>query len=200
MRTLARQRSPLNRTLAVPAWRRRAAPLRLLGICLLLVLGRPLASLPAAELSEYDLKALYLYNFTQFVTWPDREKGDSSRPILIGIMGDDPFGGRLENLATSGGGERPAIEVKRLSSPAEARQCDILFIGKSAKRSLGPVLAAVAQAPVLTVGDDDSYALRGCIVGFYLERGTVRFSINERAAEDSGLTLSSKLLRVAKPR
>ncbi len=155
------------------------------------------ASAPASELSEYDLKAIYLYNFTQFVAWPAGARAPGT-PVVIGLFGDDPFDGRLELIARRGQTDRPKIEVRKLNEIAEARACHVVFIGTSESRRLRAILAEVEGLPVLTVGDDDSHALRGSMVGFYVERGTVRIAINERAAARNGLTISSKLLRVAR--
>lgn len=146
-----------------------------------------------AEISEHDLKALYLYNFTQFVTWPNR---DASKPFVIGIVGRDAVGDRLDRLV----GEQPLpqpLVVRRVSQPSDFADCEILFISQSEQRRLGQILVAVGDQPILTVGDDDTFAMRGCAIGLYQEDGRVRIAINERAAERAGLTLSSKLLRIA---
>lgn len=144
-------------------------------------------------ISEHDLKALYLYNFTQFVTWPSREAG---KPFVIGIVGRDPVGESLESLV----GEQPLPEplvVRRVSSLGEMADCEILFISNSEQRRLGQILAALGERSILTVGDDNTFAMRGCAIAFHNDGGRIRIVVNERAAERAGLTLSSKLLRIA---
>lgn len=151
----------------------------------------------AADVTEYDLKALYLYHFTQFVTWPE-EVISEELPIVIGIMGRNPFGGRLERVIEQQSAANPgSVIIERVNTLQEARDCHVLFISRSESRNLRSIIEAVDGLPILTVGDDASFALRGCLIGFYTEDNKVRIAINERVANEANLTLSSKLLRIA---
>lgn len=163
----------------------------------LFVVAANLDAARTAELSEDDLKALYLYNFTQFVTWPQTPEKPPN-PLVIGIVGNDGLRLRLEELVKRANPDRQSVEVRAVNAVEEARNCHILFIARSETRRLGGLLDGIEGQPILTVGDDDSFALRGCIIGFYMERDTVHIAVNERAAAKSGVTLSSKLLRIAR--
>lgn len=167
-----------------------------LGLALSL-LACHVSSSRAADLDEYDLKALYLYHFTQFVTWPTTIDPLGSRVTTIGIIGDNPFGDRLEQLTSQESLETAPLRIAYFDSPEEATNCHILFISKSERRNLGRILYAVRNLPILTVGDDDSFAPRGCVIGFARQGDTVGITVNEAAAERARLELSSKLLRIA---
>jgi YfiR/HmsC-like len=147
--------------------------------------------------SESQVKALFLFNFAQFVEWPAAAVPDSQAPLVIGVLGDDPFGGFLD-AAVRGErlGARPFV-VRRYRRLADVTGCDILFISRSEAGRMEDILAGLQGRPILTVSDAEGFARRGGMIRFVTERSRVRLEINRRAAEAAGLTLSSKLLRVA---
>lgn len=167
-----------------------------LGLVLALLACQP-SNGRAAELDEYDLKALYLYHFTQFVTWPNGVSTFRDRVTTIGVIGNNPFGNRLQQLTEQQSQEAAPVRIAYFDSPEQAVNCQILFISQSERRNLGRILNAVRNLPILTVGDDDSFAPRGCVIGFARHGDTVGIIVNEAAAERARLELSSKLLRIA---
>jgi hypothetical protein len=52
---------------------------------------------------------------------------------------------------------------------------------------------------VLTVGESPDFLRQGGIINFVLEDGKVRFEINQDAATQADLRISSRLLRLARP-
>ena len=147
--------------------------------------------------SEYQLKAVFLFNFMQFVDWPARMPQDSQPPLLIGILGDDPFGPFLdETVRGERLGARP-IQVRRYRRIADLEECQVLFISRSENERLPEILAAVKHRPVLTVSDGDGFANQGGMIQFVTDKSRIRLRINLDAAEAANLTISSKLLRVA---
>ena len=121
---------------------------------------------------------------------------DSAAPLVIGTLGDDPFGGFLD--ATVRGehlGARPFV-VRRFGRVEDIKACDILFISQSEGNRLEPILAGLENRPILTVSDIDRFAERGGMIGFVTDRH-IRLRINLQTAHAAHLTISSKLLRVA---
>lgn len=164
-----------------------------------LLVCRPGRSLPAQEPTapEFQVKAVFLYNFAQFVDWPPEVFADSTAPVVIGVLGEDPFGAVLDNTLR---GERIAghpLEVRRFRSVADLTPCQILFIGTVHGEGMEQVLAALAGRPILTVSDERRFAPRGGMIGFVVDRSRIRFQVNLEAAQAARLTISSKLLRVA---
>ena len=144
--------------------------------------------------SEYQLKAVFLFNFAQFVDW---QPAAAQTPLLIGIIGDDPFGPFLD--ATVRGervGERP-IEIRRYRQLADIDACNILFISRSENDRVEEILKAVQTRPILTVSDGDDFAKRGGMIQFVNDKNRIRLRINLEAAQTANVTISSKLLRVA---
>lgn len=147
---------------------------------------------------EYRLKAVYLLNFLQFVDWPDSTFKDENAPIVLGILGRDPFGMILdETLAQEKVGGRPIL-IKRFRALEGVDECNALFIGSSEGIDLEDILQRLGESSVLTVSDIEGFENAGGGIGFYIEKNRVRFSINIRTMRFANLKVSSKLLRLAR--
>ena len=151
----------------------------------------------AAAPNEYEVKALFLYHFAGFVTWPPAAFPDEHSPIVIGVVGQDPFGQYLDDAVTGGKlGGRP-LTVARFARVRDVRFCHILFVGGMADADLDDLIRRLRGHPVLTVGESDNFARRGGVIRFLTYNNRTRFRINLTAARDAGLVISSQLLRAA---
>lgn len=148
--------------------------------------------------TEYQVKATYLYNFSKFVEWPANLNGDQNTPIIIGILGDDPFGPEIERTINGKTSNGRRLAIKRFPNLRALEYCHILFISASERNSLRQTLAAVGPG-VLTVGEADHFVQTGGIINFVFVENTVHFEINKVAAERAGLKISAKLLNIAHP-
>jgi hypothetical protein len=157
------------------------------------------ASAGAADIRhESEVKAVLLYNFTQFVEWPAEAFEAPDSPLIIGVLGHDPFGRALDTVVEREMVDGHRIEVMRFRDVEEALGCHLLFISSSERAASGAILARLQGRPILTVAEFDSFLERGGIV--QLHRGPnnkVRLRVNLAAARAASLTLSAKLLRVA---
>ena len=163
-----------------------------------------LAAVPAAateNVLEAAVKATFLWKFVPFVDWPTASFDSASAPVRICVVGDDPFGAVLDQaVAGQRVGERP-IDVQRLPALSEGALCHVLYAAGSAAEPVERILGQARGRPILTVTD----AARGPAAGvapagmihFVLNDGKVRFTIDNEAAEKSGLSISSKLLHLA---
>jgi hypothetical protein len=149
-----------------------------------------------AAAPEYDVKAAFLYNFTKFVEWPSSAFHDDSSSLRLCVLGEDPFGESLETVAEEAVDGR-TLTVVRTGWMSDPAGCQILFISRSESKRLPRILAAVQGAPVLTVSDVDGFLEQGGIINFLLQGSKVRFEINQQRADQAGLKISSKLLRLA---
>jgi hypothetical protein len=153
------------------------------------------AEAPAAP--EYQVKAVFLFNFAQFVEWPARAFHDAHSPIVIGVLGDDPFGPFLDQAVQGEKiGSHPLV-ARRFHPGEDPAECQILFISRSESERLGKIIPRLKGAAVLTVGDSDGFIEQGGMVRFVTVKNKIRLKINVEAAKDAGLTISSKLLRPA---
>ena len=146
--------------------------------------------------SEYQVKAAFLYNFTNFVEWPPSALPDTATTLTIGILGDDPFGAAFapfENKPNQG----RILHIVRSTRLQELPFCHVLFITKSEEKHLPKILEYFANRPVLTVSETLAFTRAGGAINFVLRDKKIRFEINVDAAEKAGLKLSSKLLKLA---
>ena len=151
-----------------------------------------------AAVSETELKAAYLFNFAKFVEWPLDAFESETAPIQIGIFGDEDFATRLRVLLSDKKAHGRSFEVKRISSPQEAKTCQIAFISSSETKRAPQILEAVRKSPVLTIGESEQFLELGGMIGFVFEDAQLRFEIYPDAAEKVKIIISSKLLRLAK--
>jgi hypothetical protein len=166
---------------------------RALGVALAMV---P-AAYPAAPPGEYQVKAVYLFNFGQFVEWPAQSFTSPTDPFVICIVGADPFGKTIDEVVRGEAlGARP-LEVRRFGRGGEIDRCNILFIGRTEAPRLRDTLAAVKGRSVLTVTDIDGAERDGAIIVLFKQDNRIRMRINVAEAKASNLVISSKLLRPA---
>lgn len=175
------------RSAVVPAVRR----------CLALLLIACVLAGAAAPVSEYQLKAVFLFNFAHFVEWPAASLPQQSAPFVIGVLGKDPFGSYLDDVVRGESVNGHPLAVERYSSIAEIRECQILFIPAAELTHLERILGALKGRSVLTVTDTDGAAPRGVIIGLLRQDNRIRLRIDLEAARANNLTISSKLLRPA---
>jgi hypothetical protein len=152
----------------------------------------------AAAPTEYQVKAVFLFNFSQFVEWPAQSLGSPSAPFFICIVGEDRFGTELEAAVQGENVQGHPFIVKRYARPGAIEpSCHILFIDNSAAAELDSITGALGGRAVLTVSDIEHSAEHGTIIQFTNDHNRLRLRINVAAAKSAGLTISSKLLRPA---
>jgi hypothetical protein len=158
-------------------------------------------ALDSSDSSEYLIKAGFIYNFAKFVEWPTAAFAQPDSPIVIGVLGTDPFGAIIDRIVADKKIGARGFVVKRLKwgkDLKELRECQILFISSSERVHIDDVLQAVKGLPILTVGEIPGFAERGGIIRFTLEDNRVRFEVNVEAARQVELNISSRLLTLAR--
>jgi len=155
-----------------------------------------------------DIKANLIRTFVSYIEWPPDRLEKKTSPIIIGVVGKDPFG-RILDGAFKGKkyGDHPIV-VRRYSNTKKLSECHILFVPETEVKSLKGILAAVKDKHVLLIGDSKDFAIKGGIINFYLEktkgkRGEesvrVKFEINADQAKKEEIKISSKILKLARP-
>ena len=152
---------------------------------------------PAPLAREYQIKAVFLFNFVQFVDWPPRAFSKAQSPLVIGVLGEDPFDSYLDEAVRGEKVNDHPLVIRRYRRPEDIGPCHILFISRSEAGRLGQVLAALKGRSILTVGDMAGFAERGGMIRFVTENNKIRLQINVDAARAADLTISSKLLEPA---
>jgi len=171
-----------------------------LGILVLVVaalLGcAAISAADSASVVEARIKAAFIYNFARFIEWPP---GSAQGPLRIGIQGRGDLVSPLEVVIRGKTANGRSIEMVRVSTASEAEHCEILLIERSEAGGVREIAQTLAGKPVLTVCDGDNCLRDGAMIAFRVVDDSVRFQINQEAAEHSGLKISSQLLKVALP-
>lgn len=152
---------------------------------------------------EYAVKAAYVAKFALFLEWPESAFASPASPVTLCIAGADPFGDTLNRVAEGQSIGDRQLEIKRIPAVTRDSGCHIVFIGGSDTQSVAQGLAAVAGAPVLTVTDSARSPNAAGMIQFVVQNGRVRFTVDDQAAAQSGLSISSHMLSLAlsvKPR
>jgi hypothetical protein len=147
---------------------------------------------------EYEVKAIFLYNFVQFVEWPPSAFEDPSSPIRIGILGANPLGRTLEETVKNETVRNRKVVILQARQIDELKNCHMAFIARGEKGKLAEVISVVDSRPILTVSEVDGFLQMGGIVNFYLDGKKIRFEVNPETAQRQQLKISSELLALGK--
>ena len=172
-------------------WRNGAA----LGLILLLAPAPSGASLPS---HEYQVKASFLFNFVQFVQWPAASFKGPDSPVLIGVLGYDPFGPALEAAINGETARQRPIYVIRSHHWQNLQHCHLVFVSPSERQRIDEILQAFRSRPILTVSEVPRFAERGGVINFFYEGQKIRFEINPGAARRHEIKMSAQLLNLAR--
>jgi hypothetical protein len=168
---------------------------RIAFLALAATLGSARAQAPVAD--EYPVKAAFLFNFAKFVEWPsDAFKGNDD-PFAICVMGQNPFGGALEEIVRDKTVANRGFVVRGVSSAQQASKCQIVFVTASERKRFHSLLEELKGHSVLTVGEAEDFTANGGVINFKLKDARVRIEIDTGAAERAKLRISSKLLSLA---
>ncbi len=183
----------LLRTLAAKFGRRRAV------LALLLVLCAPVAPVQAQQedAREYALKAVFIYNFCQFIEWPSQRFASDNSPIVIGVLGANPFGTLLSETVQGEVIRGRSIRLEYYRRPSEAQNCHILFASDEEMARQPGLFAALRGRSVVTVGESEKFLDQGGLIALTSDQNRIRFTINLEAVRASKVEMSSKLLRLA---
>jgi hypothetical protein len=181
-------------------------------LLILLMASNAYPDTTSAQYKEYEVKAAFMYNFLKFVNWPEKKMAEDGNQIIIGIIGDDPFGSAtdifkgktIENRILVVKRFEDVRQLKEMSENdknnrmEELKKCHLLFICSSEQKYVRDIIDIVGNHGVLTVGDTDNFIESGGIVNFFLEDNKIRFDINLDSADKAGLEMRSQLLRLAR--
>lgn len=147
--------------------------------------------------SEYQVKAAILFNIAKFVEWPEGTFHSPSAPIIIGILGEDPFGSTMEAAKDRTVSGRK-IQMRYFASVEDVIQCHILFVSRSEKGKLTSILNKFRDTTLLLVGDTEEFAQKGGMINLSMQNESVNIEINVDALNHAGIKVNSRLLNMAR--
>lgn len=164
-------------------------------LVVLLIAGTTVAQQPASR--EYQVKAVFVFNFAHFVAWPEEAFDSTASPLVIGVVGKDPFGPFLDRTIEGEKINNHPLTVERYATVKDIGNCHILYVGLSTDVEVREVLKRTQGKPILTVSDVDRFCETGGMIAMFNDGGRVRLRVNVEPANSAGLEISSKLLRLA---
>jgi hypothetical protein len=161
-----------------------------------LVLGA-FVSTPLAlqRVDEYKLKAAVLYNLAKFVEWPDDAFADPSAPLVVCVLGVDPFGTALDDTLRGHSVGGHATVAKRIADMTPG--CHVLFVANSEAKRLPAILERTRTWSVLIVGEAAGFIDRGGMIALATDDDRVRFDVNLAAADRARIKISSRVMALA---
>ena len=170
----------------------------------------------AQELRSSELEAAFLLNFLRFASWPEPSFEFRESPVVVTVIGADAIAADLSVLSSEErlGPEQRSVEVRvrdgvdptseragrrhgRVTA-ADLRRSHLIFVGRDDESSAEWILAQVRGTPVLTVGDVPAFARKGGMLELVVRGGRMTFDANAREIDRSGVSMSSKVLRLAR--
>jgi hypothetical protein len=146
---------------------------------------------------EYQVKAVFVFNFSHFLEWSPQAFAAPNAPFVIGILGEGPFGARMAEAVRGEQIDQHPLVVRRFRSAGEIGDCQILYIDRSERAQLQQILHSLDHRSTLTVSELDQSSERGVMIQFTTENNRIRLRVNVESTRAAGLTISSKLLRSA---
>jgi len=155
-------------------------------------------TVPTPVSPEYRIKAAFLYNFADFTTWPKEAFESKTSPIVVGVLGRDPFGKTLEATFRDKKIGKRRFELHRWKHEDDVGRCHILFIPRSERAHAERMLAKLRGRHILIVSESEGFIGRGGILNFYIEKKKIRFEVQVDEAKRARLTISSHLLKLGR--
>lgn len=153
--------------------------------------------LSATEATEDQLKAVFVFNFLQFVQWPAAARPGDAGPMVIGVLDDEPLARLLDEAVRDEQIDGKRVEVRRYDKAGDVRGCHILFIGGANTALFRQAIEHVGKGSTLTVSDHEESAANGAMIQLATRDNRIRLLVNLESARAAGLTISSNLLRPA---
>jgi len=167
---------------------------KLLTVCAMIFLYVNSVTLVAQSNPESALKAVFLYNFTKFVSW---NEADSSDAFLIGVLGETEVADYLQDISMKKDVRGKRIVIYHFSKPEDVTPCNILFFAADQTAKMPQILDVLNLNNTLSVGEMRNFTKLGGAINFVVESGLLRFELNRKAIDQVGLTASAELLKLA---
>ena len=179
----------------VPGLVARRNTVRVFVTCVALAASVPGEPAATSRADEYRVKAAFVYNIARFVDWPSAAFADAGSPVVVCVLGVDPFGSALDDALQGRTVKGRSVTIRR--SHDLPGGCHVAFIAFSENKRVEDIIDRLGSTPVLSISEVDRFTQRGGIIGLTMNGSYVRFDINASAADRAKLTMSARLLALA---
>ena len=168
--------------------------MRRLSTTLIIILLSGLIAKGQEERPMYEIHSAMLFNFMKYIQWPNETDGGE---FVLGIFGEDDVFNTMKSRYDGKPKGTKKYVVKKLTSPAEAAGCSVVYIGKFKSKDFDEVKTAVNGKPVLTITDSNNLGQKGSCINFKVIGGKLKFEINNNSVTEANLKVSSQLSSMA---
>ena len=162
--------------------------------CVSTAAAQPTAARSPEASLELEVKAVFLYNFAKYVAWPAPQ--GTSQSIRLCVPANPEFLALVRAAVRDGVVDGRPLSAQPLDGLDGARDCDILYVGDASTLDAMAWINAVRGRQVLVVGD--GVLTDGLVIAFVRDQNRIRFDISRQAAARQGLSISSRLLGLAR--
>jgi hypothetical protein len=148
----------------------------------------------AQERPPHEIHAAMLYNFIKYVQWPN--EGEAGE-FVVGVIGDDNVFNTLKQWYDGKPKGSKKYVIKKLSSPAESSDCQVVYVGKSKNKDFDTIKSTTAGKSILTITDGNGLGQKGSCINFKVVDGKLKFELNQATVNGSNLKISSQLSSMA---
>jgi len=147
---------------------------------------------------RHQVRAQFIYNFINYVEWPDDAFETPSSSMKICLYGDVPFSSYLLSFSGSLIGERALTFIISKALGDVAMGCHILYVGDDRRAELPTFWDQIKFVYVLSLGEQEGFSDNGGVVNIMRTQDKLEFDVNISNAMANGLFLDSDLLSLAR--
>jgi hypothetical protein len=148
----------------------------------------------AQDRPPHEIHAAMLYNFIKYVQWPN--EGEAGE-FVLGVIGDDNVFNTLKQWYDGKPKGSKKYVIKKLSSPAESSDCQVVYVGKSKNKDFDTIKTNTTGKSILTITDGNGLGQKGSCINFRVVDGKLKFELNQATVNGSNLKISSQLSSMA---
>lgn len=147
-------------------------------------------------LDEYGVKSAFLFNLLPFVEWQSAKLG-AHDPLAVCVVDDSPIAAKLGalNKQVAKGHQ---VHIRTVSTPADVAACHVVFLSSNAIGRLPELAHRYPGAGLLFVSEQQDEAPDEAVFNLVVANGRIAFDVNLDAARGQALTVSSKLMPLAR--
>jgi hypothetical protein len=139
-------------------------------------------------------QAIFLYNFTRLIEWPESYKSGN---FVMGVYGASELFDELQSYTNGKSVGSQAIKVVKFASAADIGKCHILFIGYGKTKEMAAIMGKIGNASTLVVTERFGGLDAGATINFVLKEDKLKYEIKSSNGLKVGLKIHSNLENMA---
>ena len=156
-----------------------------------------LFSLPCASHAEnalhHKIEAAYLYNFFNYITWPDYENPQALQQPIICLNGDDPVRPYLNYVQNKFSAER-TLSIRVIREGENLNGCHLFFIRSGITSRL---MSEALRNRTLLVSEPEDSLERDAMIELIQHDERLVMVIDQTLLSENNFQVSSRLLDLA---